>query len=253
LQRPIVLLTDFGHRDPFVGIMKCVIANIAPQAPVIDLVHDLPPQDIRAGAMALEAAVPYLPKRAVVLAVVDPGVGTDRRMIAGAVDDFRFVGPDNGLLARALAHAQTIVEITEAKYFLPQVSSTFHGRDVFAPVAAHLSKGLALEKLGPPAQSLRGITFREPSRIRGVVTGEVLLIDRYGNALTNIPSTWTTRGQKLFVAGQQVEVCRTYGEVPTGVPVAVPGSTGTLEIAVRDGDAAKKLGIQRGDPVEVRA
>src|SRR5688572_631424 len=116
--------------------MKCVIANIAPDAHVIDLVHDLPAQDIRAGAMALDAALPYLPKKAIVVAVVDPGVGTDRRAIAGAVDDYRFIGPDNGLLARALVRAQTIVEITDQKYFLPQVSSTFHGRDIFAPVAA---------------------------------------------------------------------------------------------------------------------
>ncbi len=233
--------------------MKCVIASIAPRAPVIDLVHDLPAHNIRAGMVALEAAIPYLPKRAVVVAVVDPGVGTERRAIAGAVDDFRFIGPDNGLLSRALVRAQTVVELTESKYFLSQVSSTFHGRDIFAPVAAHVSKGLALDKLGPKIDSLRTITLREPARIRGVITGEVLHIDRYGNALTNIPAPWTTQGQKLTVAGQQLEVRRTYGDVAIGVAVAVPSSSGTLEIALRDGDAARSLGISRGDPVEVRS
>jgi S-adenosyl-L-methionine hydrolase (adenosine-forming) len=251
LTRSIVLLTDFGHRDPFVGIMKCVLATIAPRAQVIDLVHDLPAQDIHAGALALDAALPYLPPRAVVVAIVDPGVGTERRAIAGAVDDFRFVGPDNGLLARPLARARKIVNIVEPRYVLREVSSTFHGRDVFAPVAAHLARGLSIDKLGPRIKAIESLPIREPRRDNGVAHGEVLLVDRYGNALTNIPGDWTRPGDVVNVRGAALKVARTYADVRAGEPVAVISSNGALEIAVRNGDAASSLGIRRGDVVEV--
>lgn len=232
--------------------MKCVIESIARGAVVIDLVHELPPQDVRAGALALSAALPYLPQGAVVVAVVDPGVGTTRRAIAGEAHGITFVGPDNGLLAPALEHATTIVEVVEERFFLRQVSNTFHGRDVFAPVAAHLASGVALDELGPRINTIVPLSLPTAKRTKHGARGEIMSIDRYGNAITNVPNEWLTAGAEVRVHGEVVaKIARTYGAVDHGEAVAVPSSGGTLEIAVNGGSAAESLRLGVGDIVEI--
>ena len=230
-----------------------MIETIAKGAVVIDLVHDLPPQDIRAGALALSAALPFLPSDAVVVAVVDPGVGTERRAIAGEAHGITFVGPDNGLLAPALADATTLVHIVEKQLMLRDVSNTFHGRDVFAPVAAHLARGIPVSHLGPTIPSIVGLELPEPVWSGEIARGEIMSIDRYGNAITNIPSAWLSVGREVRMHGEAVAtVASTYGAVRIGAPVAVPSSSGTLEIAVNGGNAAESLRLRVGDRVEVR-
>ena len=185
----ITLTTDFGLRDPFVGIMKGVVLSICPSARLVDLTHEIPPQDVLAGGLALEAAAPFFPAGTVHLAVVDPGVGTTRRAIAIRAGGFYLVGPDNGLFTFALdGDGWTAVALTAPEYRLANVSRTFHGRDVFAPAAAYLASGVPLERLGP--------TVSDPERLRrpacrledGELVGEVLDADRFGNLRTSIPA-----------------------------------------------------------------
>jgi len=186
----ITLTTDFGTYDWFVGTLKGVIADIAPKAKVIDLTHDLPPGDIRGGAFALEAGCRFFPKGTVHVAVVDPGVGSRRKAIAVQTASGVFVGPDNGVLSWALAKEKFVaIQVLENEdYFLHPVSQTFHGRDVFAPVAAHLSRGVPIKKFGPALKDFVRLDWPEPRRQRGGVEGEVVYIDRFGNAITNIGS-----------------------------------------------------------------
>lgn len=232
--------------------MKCVIESIARGAVVIDLVHELPPQDVRAGALALSSALPYLPRDAIVVGVVDPGVGTTRRAIAGEAHGVTFIGPDNGLLAPALEAATTIVEVVEERFFLRQISNTFHGRDVFAPVAAHVAMGTPLSELGPKISSIVPLTLPTATRTKHGARGEIMSIDRYGNAITNVPNEWLTAGDEVCVHGEVVaKIARTYGAVDHGDAVAVPSSGGTLEIAVNGGNAAESLRLRVGDKVEV--
>lgn len=233
--------------------MKCVIESIAKGAVVIDLVHEIPPQDVRAGAIALSLALPYLPRDAVVVGVVDPGVGTARRAIAGEAHGLTFVGPDNGLLAPALALATGVVEVVEERFFLREVSNTFHGRDVFAPVAAHLALGVPLTHLGPSIAAITELTLPTATRSGRGARGEIVTIDRYGNAITNIPTAWVSLGGEVCVHDEVVAtIAATYGAVGSDEPIAVPSSGGTLEIAVNTGNAAEALRLKIGDRVEVR-
>ncbi len=232
--------------------MKCVIESIARGAVVIDLVHELPPQDVRAGALALSAALPYLPRNAVVACVVDPGVGTTRRAIAGEAHGITFIGPDNGLLAAALVDATTIVEVVEERFFLREVSNTFHGRDVFASVAAHVASGVPIEQLGPRVTSIVPLAIPAATQTKHGARGEIMTIDRYGNAITNIPNPWLSPGGEVRVHGEVVaRIARTYGDVALGEPVAVPSSGGTLEIAINGGNAAESMRLSVGDRVEI--
>ena len=184
----ITLTTDFGTSDWFVGTMKGVIAGIAPKATIIDLTHDLPPGDIRGGAFALAASYRFFPKGTVHVAVVDPGVGSRRKAIAVQTAKGFFVGPDNGVLSWALVKekAKAVHALENEAYFLKPVSQTFHGRDVFAPVAAHLSRGVPIKKLGPALKDFVRLDWPEPRRQRGGIEGEVVYIDRFGNAITNL-------------------------------------------------------------------
>ncbi len=233
--------------------MKCVIETIAKGAVVIDLVHEIAPQDIRAGALALSAALPFLPRDAVVVAVVDPGVGTARRAIAGEANGIVFIGPDNGLLAPALAAASTLVEVVEERFCLRAMSHTFHGRDVFAPAAAHVARGVSVAELGPPIAHLVPLDLPAPTRENDRVRGEIMSIDRYGNAITNIPNEWLAPGDEVRVHREPIaRVAHTYGAVAVGAPVAVPSSCGTLEIAIHGGNAAESLRLSVGDRVDVR-
>ncbi len=255
----ITLTSDFGVRDPFVGIMKGVLLSICPSARLVDLTHEIPPQDILAGGRALAAAAPFFPAGTVHLAVVDPGVGTARRAIAVRAGGSYLVGPDNGLFTFALeGDGWTAVSLTAPEYRLAEVSRTFHGRDVFAPAAAYLASGVPLERLGPAVS--------DPERLRlpgcrlegGELLGEVLDADRFGNLLTSIPAARLTEipgagGLVLELAGHRlVGPVGAYAEGSEGEPAVIVGSTGRLEIFVKAGSARDHLGARRGAIVRVR-
>jgi S-adenosylmethionine hydrolase len=258
---PIVTLTtDFGTRDPWVGIMKGVILGIAPTARLVDLSHDIAARDILEGALCLEAAAPFFLQGTIHVAVVDPGVGSARRAIAVRAGGQYYVGPDNGLLSLAFARApapMAAVELTAAEYRLSPLSRTFHGRDLFAPAAAHLAAGVALERFGRAIADPVCLVLPVPQRENGHLRGEVLAVDRFGNLVTSL------RGEDLsglVSSGLLVEIgevrlgapLSAYADAPPGGLGAIVGSTGRLEIFARDRSAHAMLGRGRGAPVVVR-
>ena len=242
----ITLLTDFGHSDPYVGVMKGVIAVIAPDTRVIDLTHEVPAQDVQTGAFQLLTAYRYFPAGTIHVAVVDPGVGTERAIVAVRAGHYVFIGPDNGVLRWAVEDAGgpiSAVRVQNRQYRLAEVSATFHGRDVMAPAAAYLAAGVRLESLGPPSAPLAGERFPQPQNGRGVVVH----VDRFGNCVTNLPSA---NAAAVEVLGRRLLVAPAYAAAPAARAVAVAGSAGFLEIAVNRGSAAILLGIARGTPVQ---
>jgi S-adenosylmethionine hydrolase len=262
---PIAILTDFGHRDHYVGVMKGVIAAIAPGTPVVDLAHGVPPQSIAAGALILAQSWRYFPPRTVFLAVVDPGVGTKRLPIAIATRaGARFIGPDNGLLAIAAAEAEVtqIVELRTPRYQLPVTSATFHGRDIFAPVAAWIARGTRLAALGPRIASITPLaTEVGVTQAARALTGTVIYVDGFGNLVTNLSrerieafAGRASQGRLLIRLGRRppIGLRGTYGDVPAGTPLALFGSFGMLEIAIRDGHAAGSLGAEVGTAVTLK-
>jgi S-adenosyl-L-methionine hydrolase (adenosine-forming) len=255
----ITLTTDFGTRDWFVGTMKGIMLGINSRAAIVDLTHEIPPGDIRAGAFALMAGCRYFPKGTVHMAVVDPGVGSQRQAIAVQTVDYFFVGPDNGVLSWALPREKikAIRQLDNPKYFLKTISRTFHGRDIFAPVAAHLSRGLSLERLGRELKDFVRLPWLKPTRQRGEICGEILYIDHFGNAITNIEAVLVSGRRKVTceVIGRRKVRCPLaafYGAVPANSPVAVIGSSGFLEIAVNGSSAAQRFGLKIGNALIVR-
>jgi S-adenosylmethionine hydrolase len=236
----ITLLTDFGTADYFVGAVKGAILSVNPNVPIIDITHEIPAQDIEAGAFMLLAAYKTFPRGTIHVAVVDPGVGSTRRPIIVATDDQFFVGPDNGIFTYISAHRT--FHVTAEKYFRPNPSSTFHGRDIFAPVAAALSTGVAPEQFGPEINDeIRLPSLETPLRI--------IHIDRFGNCVTNI-SREKFSGNSLSINGHTITALRNfYGEAPPGEIFAIWGSAGFLEISVNGGSAAQILGVKRGDTI----
>jgi S-adenosylmethionine hydrolase len=252
----ITLTTDFGARDWFVGTMKGVIASLAPKTRVVDLTHDLPPGDIRGGAFALAASHRFFPKGAIHLAVVDPGVGSRRRALAVQTAKGVFVGPDNGVLSWALAEEKirAIHALENEAYFLQPVSGTFHGRDVFAPVAAYMSRGVPIQKFGPALKDFARLDWPEPRARRSGIEGEVVYIDRFGNAITNLEGRLLEECGRASCEvyakrGGNCPVAAFYQAVPPQRPVALVGSSGYLEIAINGGSAAKALGVRIGTRV----
>lgn len=252
----ISLTTDFGLEDWFVGTMKGVILDINPGARLIDITHTIPPGNIRAGAFALAASYRFFPKGSVHLAVVDPGVGSQRRALAVQTDNYFFVAPDNGLLSWALRQekVRAIHALQNPSYFRRSVSATFHGRDIFAPVAAHLSRGLGIGQLGPSLNRLERIPWPEPRRGSQAIEGEVVYVDRFGNAITNIPGQYlpdlVKRKVSVCLGGRRLCGLGPYYQAsPPGTPIAVFGSSGFLEIAINGANAAQQFGIQPGQPV----
>jgi S-adenosyl-L-methionine hydrolase (adenosine-forming) len=246
--RPLVtLLTDFGTSDGYVGEMKGVIISGVPEAEIIDIAHDLSPQDVESGRLALARYWRRFPAGTVHVVVVDPDVGADRAAIAVASAERLLVGPDNGVLSPALL----VPDARAVALAVPrQASPTFHGRDVFAPAAVALLQGTALSEVGAPHPA--PIVRRTPEPRRrgdGTVDGEVLVIDRFGNAITNCLGLY---GGRVEVAGAVLPLVRTYSDVAPGVVVAVIGSSGLVEIAERNGSAAHRLGLTRGTPVVIR-
>ncbi len=271
----ITLTTDFGLDDVYVATMKGVILGIAPDASLVDITHTLAPQDIQQAAFVLWASVPYFPQPSVHLVVVDPGVGTFRRALATRTSWGILVGPDNGIFSYVWASATTelTVALESPKFRRATVSPTFHGRDVFAPAAAYIASGVSLDELGPHVQNpvrlpLPALEVRERS-----LRGEVIHIDRFGNAITSIgrlvwegpilhldpafgegePRTLNAERVRVVAGDNDVGPIRhTYGVVPVGRPLALVGSEGLLEVGVNQGHGAQELDLQVGDPVEIR-
>ncbi|UCC85283.1 MAG: SAM-dependent chlorinase/fluorinase [Gemmatimonadota bacterium] len=251
----VTLLSDFGTADGFAAAMKGVILGIAPDVQLVDATHDIVPGDVEGAAWALSQYWALYAPGTVHLAVVDPGVGSARRAIAVVADDRYVVAPDNGLVTRVLQAATSwrCVEVAEPVYMRPQPSSTFHGRDVFAPAAAHLASGLAFERLGPPVEQPCLLSIDPPPRGEDEVEGRVVHVDRFGNLITDIPGEWVESSWLFEVGGRHVgNLRRTYSDVGVGEAAVVIGSAGTVEISMRDGSAAKEYGVARGDPVKAR-
>ncbi|UFP94116.1 SAM hydrolase/SAM-dependent halogenase family protein [Gloeobacter morelensis] len=251
----IALLSDFGLVDGYVAQMKGAIAAIAPQAQVIDITHLVPPQDIAAGRFCLMSTCPYFPVGTVHVAVVDPGVGGARRAVAVRCEEAFFVAPDNGLLSGILAvtPAMAAVELTECRYWrTPSPSATFHGRDIFAPVGAHLSSGVPFEQLGCPidAASLVVLDLPDCRATAEGYAGAIQAVDRFGNLITNFPGEVVVGRQWRVVLGNwTIPGGHTYSDVPRGEMLALVGSHGFVEVAVAGGCARQVLAQTVGDPV----
>jgi S-adenosylmethionine hydrolase len=261
---PITFLTDFGLQDDFVGVCHGVIARIAPDARVIDLTHGIAPQAVLQGALVLRNAVSYLPE-GVHLAVVDPGVGTSRRAVAVRCRDGRvFVGPDNGLLLLAAdaSGVEAAHELADERFRLPDVSRTFHARDVFAPAAAHVARGVPVDELGPPvpAADLVRVELPEPEVGRAQIGAVVLAVDRFGNVATNAGREHVER--LGLEAGDRVEVrlaldryyavvAEAFGDAQAGELILYEDSYGMLTLAISEGDAARLTGLRPGDRLRI--
>ena len=278
----VTILTDFGLADGYVGAMKGVILSLAPQVTIVDISHQVRPQGVREAAFVLYTAYRYFPPRTVHLVVVDPGVGGERRAIAMEAEGFRFVAPDNGVLSYVLASGKVglIVHLNKPAYWRPFVSPTFHGRDLFAPVAAHLLRGVPLRELGEPISDPVSFPIPSPRRLaKGLYRGEVIHVDRFGNLITNLaPLSWLREGSgradlrflpafpqaqpeaqaHLFLSreatvelkGRRIQgINRAYVCGAPGQPIALVGSSGHLEIAVPLGNAAQLLEAGVGDEV----
>ena len=252
----ITLTTDFGG-GWYVGAMKGAVLRVNPRAAIVDISHGIAGMNVLEGAFALAAACRAFPDGTVHVAVVDPGVGTARRGLVIETDRFRFVGPDNGVLTLAAPPpaVKRVFAVADKRYFEADPSPTFHGRDVFAPVAAHLTLGVDPAEMGPPASDLVALAWPEMSTEGQTLAGEVLFADSFGNLVTSIPGDRARAavGAEVWAGGRRIgPVERTYGEVPRGEPLALVGSHGFLEIAVHGRSARDRLGLSRGARVEVR-
>ena len=252
----VTLTTDFGLSDGFVGAMKGVILGINPDATIVDITHDIAPQNIEQGAFLFANAAKYFPADAIHVVVVDPGVGSARRAIAARESETLFVAPDNGVLSSVLRPSSSVVQLNKPAYWLPRVSNTFHGRDVFAPVGAHLARGVSLEELGDPIDDWIRLPRASAQHIGDEMVGSVVHIDRFGNLITNI-------GEDLLAAMDRARIVvriggktmrgmrQSYSDVARGELVAFISSSWHLEVAMREGSAAQALGARIGDQVTI--
>lgn len=274
--RTIALLTDFGTSDIYVGVMKGVIQKIYEAARFIDMTHDIQPQDVRQAAFALMNAYRYFVPGTIFLVVVDPGVGSSRRAVAVQAGEYFFVAPDNGVLAYVLSEqkSERIVSLTNATYQLPVMSQTFHGRDIFAPAAAYIARGIPLHELGEMVEDLTDFTLPNLEITAEGILGEVVHIDHFGNVITSIGvvrrlnqemvelhprfgkssavQTFRAKDVQISVAADSLNgLKRTYSEAQIGEPLLIVGSSGYVEIAVRQGNCASLLGVAIGDRIKM--
>ena len=256
----VTLTTDFGLKDPYAAEMKAAILGVCPTAVIVDITHEIAKFNIRMGAYVLASAVPYFPKGSVHVAVVDPGVGTRRRPVVIQTMQGFFVGPDNGLLILA-AEKQGITRIHELanpRFMLPKVSNTFHGRDIFAPAAAHLLNGVKPVEFGPEVREAAKPEFAKVTRRNGVLAGEVLHVDGFGNIITNINEKEVVQSRvkdavnvELPSCKLKLKFCKAYGETKPNEPLALIGSHGFLEISINQGNAAEKFKAKAGDKIRL--
>jgi len=259
--KPIItLLTDFGLRDSYVAEMKAVILSICPEANIIDISHEVRKYDIRMGAYLLARASRYFPNGTIHLAIVDPGVGSERRAIIVESQRAYYVGPDNGILMMAaeIDGIKHVYQITNKKYMLKTISRTFHGRDIFSPVAAHLARGIPPKEFGPEIKNPIKPSYTKPKTINKTIEGEIIHIDDFGNIITNITienlkEIGITEGDiinvKIGEKTMKLKLCTSYTEIPPNQPLTIIGSGETLEISINQGNAAKTLQTNVGDKV----
>jgi len=253
----ITLTTDFGYSYNYAGAVKAVVLSINPHARIVDISHDIPPFDIVSGAFALGTTYNYFPKGTIHMAVVDPGVGGFRKPILVETEDYYFVGPDNGIfsLIEQKSEVLHIYELNQKQYFLEHVSSTFHGRDVFAPVAAHLSKGVSADKMGMPVKTFEILEAFEVEIHDDHIAGQVLMIDGFGNVITNIDNgvfTKTLNGRSftIHVKDELIQnIYRTYSDAPLLSKIALFGSSGFLELAISQGAFVNSVPVRVGDEI----
>lgn len=255
----ITLLTDFGQRDGFVGVMKGVILGIAPTVRIVDIGHEIEPHDVDAGAFVLRSAYRFFPPDSIHVVVIDPGVGSTRRVLAVKASNQVFLAPDNGVLKyiwRECPDAE-VRAVEQSSLFLPKVSQTFHGRDIFAPVAAHLARGLPVEEVGPLISDFQYGEVPAPKFEAHCIAASVIYIDRFGNLITNIseeaagqlhPTELEIRGRRWPLRG----LSASYAEGSPGEPLVLIGSSGFLEIAINSGRAADVLGLRVGGQVRMK-
>lgn len=256
----ITITTDFGNKDGFVGTMRGVIWNICPEAQIADITNDIPPQDVMTGAIALWRAAPFFPVDTIHLAVVDPGVGTKRRPMAAKIGRHYFVGPDNGLLTPLMLDCERVagemifIHLNKPEYWLRNVSHTFHGRDIFSPVAAHLAAGVPLVKLGTPFTDVVRLSIPSAERTSNGWIAHIMVIDMFGNMTTDLSAS-SLDGRhdvRIRIKGQRINgLVQSYGHRKSGDLVALVDSEGFVEIAVVNGSAAKLLDMKPGDAVEI--
>jgi len=248
----ITLTTDFGLSDPFVGTMKGVILSIAPNAQLVDISHEIHSYDVLEAAFFIESVYRYFPDGTIHIVVVDPGVGSARRPIAAESRSHLFVAPDNGVLSPVLENE--VYHITNSSLFQEPVSRTFHGRDIFAPIAAHLALGTPIGFVGPRIVDFIKNQLPQPRRINGKVLGTVLRIDKFGNVITNLRRPDLGSGFTIRVAGQPItRLCANFSEAERGELVAIEGSAGYIEIALNQESAADRLNLTSGAEIEVES
>ncbi len=271
MDRPVIgVLTDFGDEDFFVPSLKGVISQINPEARIIDITHRVPSFSVISGSFLLYAAYRYFPEKTIFLAVVDPGVGSSRKIICVQTERYYFIGPDNGVLSMALDEETFthVREVAEDEYFLPHPTSTFEARDKMAPVAAWLSKGIPCEKFGPKIVSYKRLDVRKPKGEGNNLIGAILHIDKFGNLITNVPAEMLAQKRQgsdsrllrlRLVRGSKIEspepigldviFRKTYGEAQKGEALCLSGSLGLVEIAIREGSASEWLKARVGDGI----
>ena len=262
MARPVVaVLTDFGTRDHYAGTMKGVALDICPDLTIIDITHEIAPQDILGAAFELAAAFQFFPAGTIFLVVVDPGVGSSRRAVAAEAGPYRFVAPDNGVLGPALDSVREVpivIELTESRYARPVVSKTFEGRDRFAPAAAWLARGVGVADLGRPLTDWKRFELPPPVVGPDRIAGQALRVDRFGNVISNLDrsryETFASRGpiQVLAGSGIVVPVVTTYASASPGSACALFSSADYLEIAISGGNASEQLGLTQGSPIVLR-
>lgn len=252
--KPVTLTTDFGVRDPYVAAMKGVLHSRCPQISIVDLTHEIAPQDVMEAALFLAAAALWFPAGTTHVVVVDPGVGAGRKPMAAALGGLLFVAPDNGVLSLLAGRmdGMTAFEIANPACMQASVSATFHGRDIFAPAAAALIQGMPLAEVGPPIKAPVELGIPKPSAAEGCVRGEIVHIDHFGNAISNVPRRILPEGVHPVIeaAGLSLPLLRTYSDAAPGKPLALFGSSGFIEIAVNHGSAEHRLGLKRGNSIE---
>jgi len=251
----VTLLTDFGQVDPYVGVMKGVILDRFPSARIVDVTHAIAPQNVTAANFALRGSWPWFPSGTVHVVVVDPGVGSSRRILCAVAHGHVFLAPDNGVLTNVVMPRDRVFEVTNSELFLPEVSRTFHGRDIFAPVAAGLASGLEVQAVGAPVARRKALDLPAVEHTPdGEVIGGVIHVDTFGNLVTNIGEADVPAFATITLADLAIgSLVESYSAVPVGQPLAIIGSFGLLEIAVHRGSAAEILGAAVGTDIRVRS
>lgn len=250
----LTFLTDFGTTDYYVAAVKGTVLRLAPGSQIVDVSHEVPAGDVATGAFLLAAATPWFPDGTVHLAVVDPGVGSGRRILVARTESSWLVLPDNGLLTLLRDSIRSIRSVENAGVFLPGPGQTFHGRDRFAPVAARLLRGEPAERLGPEIDDPVLLPMERPRREPGCLSGKVVHVDRYGNLVTDIPSAWLPEGECRAEVGNRTVERRAshYAEIPEGEAAMIPGSLGTVELSLKNDDLARRWIVERGASIRVR-